>query len=109
MSADLKDETFKASTEPTIETVLETPSSIWIDDAKNQFLKLWSVRFSLLLSIFSAVQAAIAVYDQESPWAFVFACFLGIATAISRVIRQPKLKASNGWEVPTTSSAHLED
>lgn len=93
----------------TIETVVETPSSIWIDDARKQFLKLWSVRFSLILSIFSAVQAAIAVYDQQSPWAFVFACLLGIITAISRVIRQPKLKASNGWEITTTSSVSLEE
>jgi len=81
-----------------VTTPAQTSSaSIWIDDARVQFLKLWSVRFSLMISLFGVVQTGMAIYTDESPWAAVITVVLGVVTAISRVVRQPKLKAKDGW------------
>lgn len=78
----------------------------FIEDAKTQFLKLWSVRFSLMLAVFGAIQTGMAVYDGESIIAPIITALAGIAIAVSRVIAQPALKASNGWEATDGSSTH---
>lgn len=74
-----------------------------IDDAKTQFLKLWSVRFSLATSIFGAIQTGMALYDGKSIIVPAVTMVAGIAIAVARVIKQPSLKAEGGFEVGSSN------
>jgi len=70
-----------------------------IEDAKTQWYKLWSVRFSLATSIFGAVQTGMAMYDGKSVIVPAITMLAGVAIAIARIIKQPNLKADAGFEV----------
>ena len=77
----------------------------FIDDVKTQWYKLWSVRFSLGLSIVGVFQTAWAMYDGKSVIVPAVTIIGGIVIAISRVLKQDNLQAANGFEL---ESANLD-
>lgn len=63
-----------------------------IDDWKRVTLKLWSVRWSLLSALTTSAQAAFEFYvTGQAPWVSITAAVLSFASAISRIIAQPKV------------------
>jgi hypothetical protein len=64
-------------------------------------LKLWSVRFSLLVSIFGVGQTAWAFYDGRSLLMPALVFLIGVAFLVLRILKQPDLKAEAGFEVDT--------
>lgn len=70
----------------------------FIDDWKAQFPKLWSVRFSLLSALASAVEAGTNLYANNTPPMLVIAAFLtSLGAAIARIISQPTV-TGNGQQ-----------
>lgn len=64
----------------------------FIDDARAQFPKLWSVRFALLAAFASAVEAGMHLYASgTAPILVVAAGLTSLGAAIARVVAQPAL------------------
>jgi membrane protein YdbS with pleckstrin-like domain len=64
----------------------------FIEDASKQFPKLWSVRFSLLAAIASAIEAGMHLYASgTAPILVVAAGLTSLGAAIVRVVAQPAL------------------
>ena len=64
----------------------------FIQDARKQFPKLWSVRFALLAAIASAIEAGMNLYaGGTAPLLVVAAGLTSLGAAIARVVAQPAL------------------
>ncbi len=64
----------------------------FIDDARAQFPKLWSVRFALLAAVASAIEAGMHLYaNGTAPILVVAAGLTSLGAAIARVVAQPAL------------------
>ena len=64
----------------------------FIEDARAQFPKLWSVRFALLAAIAWAVEAGMHLYASgTAPIRVVAAGLTSLGAAIARVVAQPAL------------------
>lgn len=64
----------------------------FIEDARKQFPKLWSVRFALLAAIASAVEAGMHLYATgTAPLLVVAAGLTSLGAAIARVVVQPSV------------------
>jgi len=64
----------------------------FIEDARKQFPKLWSVRFALLAAIASAVEAGMHLYATgTAPLLVVAAGLTSLGAAIARVVAQPSV------------------
>jgi len=64
----------------------------FIDDARAQFPKLWSVRFSLLAAFASAIEAGMHLYAGGiAPILVVAAGLTSLGAAIARVVAQPSV------------------
>jgi hypothetical protein len=64
----------------------------FIDDARAQFPKLWSVRFALLAAIASAVESGMHLYASgTAPILVVAAGLTSLGAAIARVVAQPSV------------------
>ena len=64
----------------------------FIDDARAQFPKLWSVRFALLAAIASAIEAGMNLYASgTTPLLVVAAGLTSLGAAIARVVAQPSV------------------
>jgi hypothetical protein len=65
----------------------------FIDDAKRQFPKLWSVRFALLAAAASGIETAMHLYATgTAPLLVIAAGLSSLGAAIARVIAQPSLE-----------------
>jgi membrane protein YdbS with pleckstrin-like domain len=63
-----------------------------IDDWKRVAPKLWSVRWALVSAVISSGQAGFEFYvTGQAPWVSITAAVLSFASAISRIIAQPKV------------------
>ena len=64
----------------------------FIDDARAQFPKLWSVRFALLAAFASAVEVGMHLYASgTAPMLVVAAGMTSLGGALARVVAQPAL------------------
>ncbi|MBD8654109.1 hypothetical protein IFT68_00525 [Oxalobacteraceae sp. CFBP 13730] len=64
----------------------------FIEDARSQFPKLWSVRFALLAAIASAIEAGMNLYASGTASLLVVAAGLtSLGAAIARVVAQPSV------------------
>lgn len=64
----------------------------FIDDARKQFPKLWSVRFALLAALASAIETGANLYATgTAPLLVVATCMASLGAAIARVIAQPSV------------------
>lgn len=65
----------------------------FIEEAKKQFPRLWSVRLSLLAGLLSSLEAGADMYVTGKPtMAAVAATVVAFAAAFSRIVAQPALK-----------------
>ena len=65
----------------------------FIEEAKKQFPRLWSVRLSLLAGLLSSLEAGADMYLTGKPaLAAVAAALVAFAAAFSRIVAQPALK-----------------
>ncbi|WP_373379918.1 hypothetical protein [Cupriavidus nantongensis] len=65
----------------------------FIEEAKKQFPRLWSVRLSLLAGLLSSLEAGAEMYLTGKPApAAVAAALVAFAAAFSRIVAQPALK-----------------
>lgn len=63
-----------------------------IDDWKQKFPKLWSVRLSLLAALASAIEAGFTYYAHGKPGTFaIIAGLISLGAAVARIVAQPKL------------------
>lgn len=70
----------------------------FIDDWKAQFPKLWSIRFSLLSALASAIETGMQLYANNTPPLLVVgALFTSVGAAIARIIAQPSV-TGNGQQ-----------
>lgn len=66
-----------------------------IDQAKQQFPRLWSVRLSVLAGILSSAEAGIDAYlTGNAPVVALSAALIAFAAAFARIVAQPELKKS---------------
>jgi len=64
----------------------------FIEDARKQFPKLWSVRFALLAAIASAIEAGMNLYATgTAPILVVATGMASLGAAIARVVAQPSV------------------
>jgi len=64
----------------------------FIEDARKQFPKLWSVRFALLAAVASAIEAGMNLYATgTAPILVVATGMASLGAAIARVVAQPAL------------------
>lgn len=64
----------------------------FIEDARKQFPKLWSVRFALLAAVASAIEAGMNLYATgTAPILVVTTGMASLGAAIARVVAQPAL------------------
>lgn len=64
----------------------------FIDDWKQKFPKLWSVRFALVAALASAVETGMNLYATgTAPLLVVAAGLTSIGAAIARIVAQPAL------------------
>jgi len=64
----------------------------FIEDARKQFPKLWSVRFALLAAVASAIEAGMNLYATgTAPILVVATGMASLGAAIARVIAQPSV------------------
>lgn len=79
-----------------IQDIRKTMKIELIDDWKRVAPKLWSVRWALLSAIASSMQAGFEFYATgQAPWVSITAAVLSFASAISRIIAQPKVFDGN--------------
>ena len=64
----------------------------FIEDARKQFPKLWSVRFALLAAVASAIEAGMNLYATgTAPILVVATGMASLGAAIARVVAQPSV------------------
>lgn len=64
----------------------------FIEEAKKQFPKLWSVRLSLLAGVLSSLEAGVATYLTGKPaLVAIAAALVAFAAAFARIVAQPQL------------------
>ena len=64
----------------------------FIDDWRAQFPKLWSVRFTLLAALASAIETGMHLYATgTAPLLVVAAGMASLGAAVARIIAQPSV------------------
>lgn len=64
----------------------------FIDDARKQFPRLWSVRLTLLAAVASAIETGVHLYATgTAPLLVIGSFFASIGAAIARIVAQPSV------------------
>lgn len=67
-----------------------------IDDCRDVWYKLWSVRLALGAALLSALEVAWNVYvTDKAPWLALLSFIISLSAAGARVIAQPKIHADD--------------
>lgn len=66
---------------------------MWVLNARQLYLKLWSNRLMILAAILSGLEAGIQFYLGGDAWTAAIVCGISIAATIARMIPQPQAQA----------------